>query len=160
MPLNYQVGLLDLHTVWDDFSRNYSFFSNHPGGAQFAMCDGSVTWVANEIDLNLYRAWRRSRRAKWLARRDRSGFSRHDQPLLLMTRLWNCGFGLAWFATLGCNPASGPQIVPAGGVVLFKGQAFVRGPDIFSPASGRPARGVSNAQGRFRLSTLKPGDGA
>ena len=56
VPLNYQVGLLDLHTVWDDFSRNYSFFSNHPGGAQFAMCDGSVTWVANEIDLNLYRA--------------------------------------------------------------------------------------------------------
>ena len=55
VPLNYQVGLLDLHTVWDDFSRNYSFFSNHPGGAQFAMCDGSVTWVANEIDLNLDR---------------------------------------------------------------------------------------------------------
>ena len=54
--MNYQVGLLDLHTVWDNFARNYSFFSNHPGGGQFAMCDGSVTFVANEIDLNLYRA--------------------------------------------------------------------------------------------------------
>ncbi len=57
IPLNYQVGgQLDLHTVWDNFADNYSFFSNHPGGGQFAMCDGSVLFVANEIDLNLYRA--------------------------------------------------------------------------------------------------------
>ena len=78
-----------------------------------------------------------------------------------MTRLWNCGFGLAWFAlTLGCNSASGPQIVPAGGVVLFEGQPLAGARVIFNPASGRPAQGASDAQGRFRLSTLKPGDGA
>ena len=55
VPLNYQVGLIDLHAVWDDFSRNYSFFSNHPAGAGFALCDGSVLFISNEIDLNLYR---------------------------------------------------------------------------------------------------------
>ena len=56
VPLNYRNGLLDLHTVWDDYSRNYSFFSQHPGGGQFAYCDGSVTFISDDIDINLYRA--------------------------------------------------------------------------------------------------------
>ncbi len=33
-----------------------SFGSNHPGGAQFAMCDGSVTFIAEFINLNTYKA--------------------------------------------------------------------------------------------------------
>lgn len=32
-----------------------SFGSLHPGGAQFGMCDGSVQFISNTIDLNLYR---------------------------------------------------------------------------------------------------------
>ena len=47
--------MMDLHTIWNDFSRTYSFFSNHPGGGQFALCDGSVVFVSDDIDLNLYR---------------------------------------------------------------------------------------------------------
>lgn len=31
---------------------------------------------------------------------------------------------------------------------------------IFTPAEGRPAVGVTDALGRFRLSTFRPGDGA
>jgi prepilin-type N-terminal cleavage/methylation domain-containing protein/prepilin-type processing-associated H-X9-DG protein len=34
----------------------YSFRSRHPGGGQFAMVDGSVHFVSQTIDLNVYRA--------------------------------------------------------------------------------------------------------
>jgi prepilin-type N-terminal cleavage/methylation domain-containing protein/prepilin-type processing-associated H-X9-DG protein len=34
----------------------YSFRSRHPGGGQFAMVDGSVHFVSQTIDLNIYRA--------------------------------------------------------------------------------------------------------
>jgi prepilin-type N-terminal cleavage/methylation domain-containing protein/prepilin-type processing-associated H-X9-DG protein len=34
----------------------YSFRSRHPGGAQFALVDGSVQFVPQSIDLNVYRA--------------------------------------------------------------------------------------------------------
>ena len=40
---------------WDG-GRNYSFFSRHPGGGQFAMIDGSVHFVQDSIDITLYRS--------------------------------------------------------------------------------------------------------
>jgi prepilin-type N-terminal cleavage/methylation domain-containing protein len=55
IPLNYRVGTMDLHTAWDDWSRTYSFFSMHPSGASFSMCDGSVQYVNDAIDINVYR---------------------------------------------------------------------------------------------------------
>lgn len=39
-----------------DFWNDGSFGSNHPGGAQFAMGDGSVQFVNETIDMVLYRA--------------------------------------------------------------------------------------------------------
>ena len=54
MPLNYRATM-DLHAVWDDWSRSYSFFSQHPGGANFGMCDGRVCFVNDFIDINVYR---------------------------------------------------------------------------------------------------------
>ena len=39
-----------------DWPNVYSFRSRHPGGAQFAKGDGSVQFVSQTIDINLYRA--------------------------------------------------------------------------------------------------------
>jgi len=40
--------------VWD-WINNYSFASNHTGGGQFTMGDGSVRFVSENIDLRVYR---------------------------------------------------------------------------------------------------------
>ena len=40
----------------DDWYNNHSFRSRHPGGLQFAFADGSVHFVTDKIDLDLYRA--------------------------------------------------------------------------------------------------------
>ena len=58
IPLNYRKGQGDVFLVaqWGDWGRNYSFFSQHPSGANFALCDGSVKFVQEAIDINLYRA--------------------------------------------------------------------------------------------------------
>jgi prepilin-type processing-associated H-X9-DG protein len=39
-----------------DWYNTHSFRSSHPGGLQFAMADGSVQFIANDIDLTVYRA--------------------------------------------------------------------------------------------------------
>jgi prepilin-type processing-associated H-X9-DG protein len=36
--------------------NDITFSSHHPGGAQFAMCDGSVTHISEDIDLLLYKS--------------------------------------------------------------------------------------------------------
>jgi prepilin-type processing-associated H-X9-DG protein len=36
--------------------NNHSFRSRHPSGLQFALADGSVHFVNNSINLDLYRA--------------------------------------------------------------------------------------------------------
>jgi len=41
--------------VWD-WNNNYSYASNHTGGGQFTMGDGSVRFVGESIDLVVYRA--------------------------------------------------------------------------------------------------------
>jgi prepilin-type N-terminal cleavage/methylation domain-containing protein len=56
IPLNYRLGQVDLHAEWDDWGRNCGFFSRHPGGAHFGLCDGLVRFVSDKIDLETYRA--------------------------------------------------------------------------------------------------------
>jgi prepilin-type processing-associated H-X9-DG protein len=58
VPLNYRKGnpAVKLETQLTDWGRNYSFFSQHPGGAYFALADGSARFVADNIDINVYRA--------------------------------------------------------------------------------------------------------
>ena len=40
----------------DQWYNRYAFTSNHPGGAQFAMTDGSIQFISDSIDLALFRA--------------------------------------------------------------------------------------------------------
>lgn len=44
-----------LAQCWGDWPNNYSFKSMHVGGGQFTMCDGSVRFISENIDLSLYR---------------------------------------------------------------------------------------------------------
>jgi prepilin-type N-terminal cleavage/methylation domain-containing protein/prepilin-type processing-associated H-X9-DG protein len=40
----------------DNFENDVPFGSDHPGGAQFAFCDGHVMFLSNTIDIAVYRA--------------------------------------------------------------------------------------------------------
>ena len=51
-------------------------------------------------------------------------------------------------------------MVPASGVVLIDGRPQEKLSVLFFPAGGRPAAGITDAEGRFRLTTFESGDGA
>jgi len=57
IPLNYGKGIYagDQGGYADTRYINYGFHSRHPGGAQFGMLDGSVQFVVDRIDFNVYR---------------------------------------------------------------------------------------------------------
>jgi len=56
IPLNYRKGIDKLDQFATSWQRNYSFYSLHPSGANFSMCDASVRFIPDNIDLNVYRA--------------------------------------------------------------------------------------------------------
>jgi prepilin-type N-terminal cleavage/methylation domain-containing protein/prepilin-type processing-associated H-X9-DG protein len=56
LPLNYRRGIEKLEPFAASWQRNYSFYSLHPAGANFAMCDASVRFVPDNIDTPTYRA--------------------------------------------------------------------------------------------------------
>jgi hypothetical protein len=58
---------------------------------------------------------------------------------------------------LGCTQS---DTVPVTGVLTFKGQPADQAEVMFNPKTGRIATGVTDANGRFTLSTAKPNDGA
>jgi prepilin-type N-terminal cleavage/methylation domain-containing protein/prepilin-type processing-associated H-X9-DG protein len=61
VPLNYwnprfgQANERNRVNRRGDWPRNYSFFSRHPGGGQFALGDGSVQFISDTIDYTVYR---------------------------------------------------------------------------------------------------------
>jgi prepilin-type N-terminal cleavage/methylation domain-containing protein/prepilin-type processing-associated H-X9-DG protein len=58
-PINYKVEQGEGVMVANRASGTPvypSFFSRHPGGGSFALCDGSVSWISNSIDTALYSA--------------------------------------------------------------------------------------------------------
>jgi prepilin-type N-terminal cleavage/methylation domain-containing protein/prepilin-type processing-associated H-X9-DG protein len=68
IPLNYKPpsvlaqdaavtpsGFASLEAAWGNWENNYSFFSRHPNGAQFGMCDGAVKFVPDTVDFTLYK---------------------------------------------------------------------------------------------------------
>ena len=46
----------NLNACWGYWQGNYSFYSRHTGGLHFAMGDGSVQFINDNIDLNIYRS--------------------------------------------------------------------------------------------------------
>ena len=60
----------------------------------------------------------------------------------------------------GCG-SQGPQLTPVEGVVTLDGNVLEGAVVLFEPeAGGRPATGLTDAQGKFVLKTLEEGDGA
>jgi prepilin-type N-terminal cleavage/methylation domain-containing protein/prepilin-type processing-associated H-X9-DG protein len=56
LPLNYKRGVEKLETSVTNWNRNFGFYSLHPAGANFAMCDASVRFINDNIDTTSYRA--------------------------------------------------------------------------------------------------------
>ncbi len=66
---------------------------------------------------------------------------------------------LGIFTLAGCGPG-GPSTVPVSGTVTYQGQPVDGARIMFVATGGPPANGVTDAQGRFSLTTVEPGDGA
>lgn len=63
-------------------------------------------------------------------------------------------------ASAGCG-SDGLQLTPVDGVVMLDGKPLAGASILFQPeAGGRPATGLTDAQGKFVLTTLEEGDGA
>lgn len=66
--------------------------------------------------------------------------------------------GLA--ATFGCSGSDRPEMVPVSGTVLYHGKPLEGATVRFMGEEGRPSTGVTDAEGRFRLTAFDQGDGA
>ena len=62
---------------------------------------------------------------------------------------------------IGCGGEDGPKLVPAGGVVNYKGKPIGKINVMLMPSgSGMIAEGTTDESGKFTLQTKDPGDGA
>lgn len=75
------------------------------------------------------------------------------ERFLLCTAIVFSGLSL-----LGCDGSARP--VPVTGVVTYSGIPVAGAQVMFTPTTGRPAEGTTDEQGKFKLTTTEPGDGA
>ena len=55
IPLNYKPDGVSYENNIHDWHHNYGFMSRHTGGGSFALADGSVKFISQNIDLGVYR---------------------------------------------------------------------------------------------------------
>lgn len=55
-PLNFKCRVSDETPTCDGVNNDISFGSNHSGGCFFAMCDGSVQFIRDDIALDVYKS--------------------------------------------------------------------------------------------------------
>jgi prepilin-type N-terminal cleavage/methylation domain-containing protein/prepilin-type processing-associated H-X9-DG protein len=55
MPPNYHKPGIDPVANPGDWPNTWGFHSKHPGGVNFVMCDGSVQYISEDVDLKTYR---------------------------------------------------------------------------------------------------------
>ena len=77
--------------------------------------------------------------------------------LSIKTALLAAAAGVVW---VGCSGDDGPQMAKVNGVVLVGGQPARNFAVQFHPSVGPLSVGVTDADGRFVLTTKTPGDGA
>ena len=56
MPPNYVKPGTTREENAGDWPNSWGFHSRHPGGVHFGICDGSVHFVSDSIDLAIYRS--------------------------------------------------------------------------------------------------------
>jgi hypothetical protein len=77
--------------------------------------------------------------------------------------MWPACVLLAFVLTVfaGCSGNDRPKLVPVSGTVLYNGEPVEAAHVVFlSETTERPARATTDAQGRFRLTSFDPHDGA
>jgi prepilin-type N-terminal cleavage/methylation domain-containing protein/prepilin-type processing-associated H-X9-DG protein len=55
IPLNYEVEGISREENIVNWENNYGFMSRHTGGGHFALVDGSVRFISEDIDFDVYR---------------------------------------------------------------------------------------------------------
>ncbi len=73
---------------------------------------------------------------------------------------WEAATLLMCFLIPGCTPSDQLFVAPIGGTVTYKGKPVPNGTVMFMPAAGPAATGELDPEGRFKLTTYSPGDGA
>lgn len=70
------------------------------------------------------------------------------------------GLAICLLVACGCAPAGSAPTAKVSGVLTRKGNPVPNASVTFTPSSGRPANGVTDAEGKFTLSTFASDDGA
>ena len=75
-----------------------------------------------------------------------------ERALVFTALVW------AGLSLVGCDVS--PRPVPVTGLVTYGGMPVAGAQVMFTPATGRPAEGTTDEQGKFKLTTTESGDGA
>lgn len=70
-------------------------------------------------------------------------------------RMMSPAFGMLMMFTLGCNSSDQPDLGQVTGTVTLDGQPLTGVAVVFQPDNGRPARGMTDAEGKYELTYIR-----